>query len=112
MELTVGSVYEGKVTGITKFGAFARLEDDLEGLIHISEISEKRIEHPKEVLHEGEQVTLRIIKIDPENHRIGLSLRRVESMAYADMDWQSLDEILGNEEEKPANEADSEEPAA
>jgi len=109
---TVGQLVDATITRLTKFGAFARLEDDLEGLIHISEISEKRIEHPKEVLHEGEQVTLRIIKIDPENHRIGLSLRRVESMAYADMDWQSLDEILGNEEEKPADETDAEEPAA
>ena len=45
---------EGTITRLTKFGAFARLENDLEGLIHISEISEKRIEHPKEVLHEGE----------------------------------------------------------
>ena len=62
----------------------------MEGLIHISEISEKRIDHPKEVLKEGDMVTLRIIKIDPENHRIGLSLRQVDSMAYADMDWQSL----------------------
>jgi len=103
-QFVVGQLVEATITRLTKFGAFARLEDDLEGLIHISEISEKRIEHPKEVLHEGEQVTLRIIKIDPENHRIGLSLRRVESMAYADMDWQSLDEILGNEEEKPAEE--------
>jgi small subunit ribosomal protein S1 len=85
-----GQLVDGVITRLTKFGAFARLEDDLEGLIHISEISEKRIEHPKEVLHEGEIVTLRIIKIDPENHRVGLSIRRVESMAYADMDWQTL----------------------
>lgn len=100
----VGQLVDATITRLTKFGAFARLEDDLEGLIHISEISEKRIEHPKEVLHEGEAVTLRIIKIDPENHRIGLSLRRVESMAYADMDWQSLDDILSTEEEKPSDE--------
>jgi small subunit ribosomal protein S1 len=86
----VGQLLEGKITRLTKFGAFARLEGDIEGLIHISEISEKRIEHPKEVLHEGDVVTLRVIKIDPDNHRIGLSLRRVESMAYADMDWQTL----------------------
>ena len=86
----VGQLVEGKITRLTKFGAFARLEGDIEGLIHISEISEKRIEHPKEVLQEGDVVTLRVIKIDPENHRIGLSLRRVESMAYADMDWQTL----------------------
>ena len=86
----VGQLVEGKITRLTKFGAFARLEGEIEGLIHISEISEKRIEHPKEVLQEGEFVALRVIKIDPDNHRIGLSLRRVESMAYADMDWQTL----------------------
>jgi small subunit ribosomal protein S1 len=91
----VGQLVEATITRLTKFGAFARLEKDVEGLIHISEISEKRIEHPKEVLHEGDVVTLRVIKIDPDNHRIGLSLRRVESMAYADLDWQTiLDEAL------------------
>lgn len=90
----VGQLVEAAITRLTKFGAFARLEEDLEGLIHISEISEKRIEHPKEVLHEGDTVTLRIIKIDPENHRIGLSLRRVDSQAYADLDWQSLEEVM------------------
>ncbi len=88
----MGQLVQGKITRLTKFGAFAQLEDELEGLIHISEISEKRIEHPKEVLHEGDVVTLRVIKIDPENHRVGLSLRRVDSMAYADQDWQTLDE--------------------
>jgi len=77
----VGQLVQGNITRLTKFGAFARLENDLEGLIHISEISERRIEHPKEVLKEGDNVTLRVIKIDPDNHRIGLSLRRVESMA-------------------------------
>ncbi|MGD0707612.1 MAG: S1 RNA-binding domain-containing protein [Anaerolineaceae bacterium] len=70
----VGQLVEATITRLTKFGAFARLEDDLEGLIHISEISEKRIEHPKEVLHEGDTVTLRVIKIDPENQ--GRSKRR------------------------------------
>lgn len=85
-----GQLVEGTVTRLAKFGAFARLDEEFEGLIHISEISDKRIEHPKEVLHEGDVLTLRIIKIDPENHRIGLSLRKVESMAYADLDWQTL----------------------
>ncbi len=107
----VGQLVEASITRLTKFGAFARLEEDLEGLIHISEISEKRIEHPKEVLHEGDTVTLRIIKIDPDNHRIGLSLRRVESQAYADLDWQSLEEVLDdlNEgHEKPAESVETE----
>jgi small subunit ribosomal protein S1 len=91
----IGQLVEATITRLTKFGAFARLEKDLEGLIHISEISEKRIEHPKEVLKEGDTVTLRIIKIDPANHRIGLSLRRVDSQAYADLDWQSLEDVMG-----------------
>lgn len=93
-QFQVGQLIEGTITRLTKFGAFARLAEDIEGLIHISEISERRIEHPKEVLKEGDICTLRIIKIDPSVHRIGLSLRRVDSMAYADMDWQALEGIL------------------
>ena len=86
----VGQLLEAEITRLTKFGAFAKLEDDLEGLIHISEISEKRITHAKEVLKEGDKVTVRVIKIDPDAHRIGLSIRRVDSMAYADQDWKAL----------------------
>ncbi|KPL73566.1 30S ribosomal protein S1 [Ornatilinea apprima] len=111
-EFQVGQLVEGTITRLTKFGAFARLQDDVEGLIHISEISEKRIEHPKEVLKEGDVVTLRIIRLDPENHRIGLSLRRVDSMAFAEMDWQTLlDEELMNapEAEEPEEGEASEE---
>lgn len=106
-EFQVGQLVEGTITRLTKFGAFARLQDDVEGLIHISEISEKRIEHPKEVLKEGDVVTLRIIRLDPENHRIGLSLRRVDSMAFAEMDWQTLlDEEMMNAPEPEAEEAE------
>lgn len=104
----VGQLIEGTITRLTKFGAFARIEDDIEGLIHISEIHDKRIEHPKEVLKEGDVVTLRVIKVDPENHRIGLSLRRVESMAYAEMDWESLEGVL-EETEQPEEEHPEEE---
>ncbi|MEL7642999.1 MAG: S1 RNA-binding domain-containing protein [bacterium] len=96
----VGQLVEGVITRLAKFGAFARLSDEIEGLIHISEISEKRIEHPREVLKEGESVTLRIIKIDPDNHRIGLSMRKVESMAYADMDWQTLLDEMESEDQE------------
>jgi len=85
---------EAKITRLTKFGAFARITDEIEGLIHISEISDEHIGHPKEVLHEGDEVTLRIIKIEQESHRIGLSLRRVESLAFADMDLKTLEEEL------------------
>jgi small subunit ribosomal protein S1 len=61
----------------------------MEGLIHISELSEQRVAHPKEVVHEGDVLTLRVIKIEPERHRIGLSLRKVDSPAYADLDWKT-----------------------
>jgi ribosomal protein S1 len=88
--LQVGQLVEGTITHLAKFGAFARIndDDDLEGLIHISEISEQRIVHPKEVLKEGDKVTLRVIKIEMDRKRIGLSLRKVDSAQYTDLDWK------------------------
>ena len=114
-KLTEGQLVEGKITRLTNFGAFARLmledmEGDLEGLIHISEISERRIEHPKEVLHEGDVVTLRIIKIEDDTHRIGLSMRRVDSPAYTDLDFKALvEELDGDDLTEDAPEAEAEE---
>jgi len=105
-QFQVGQLVEGKITKLAPFGAFARLEGEVEGLIHISEISEKRIEHPKEVLKVGDSVTLRVIKIDTDNHRIGLSLRRVDSPAYAEIDWQTLsDEVKDEVKVEPKVEA-------
>ena len=86
----VGQLVEGKITRLTKFGAFAKLAGDIEGLIYISELSENRINHPKEVVKEGDTLTLRVIKIDEEQKRIGLSLRKVDSGAFADMDMKAL----------------------
>jgi len=104
--LKEGMLIEGKITHLTKFGAFAKLDEDLEGLIHISELSEQRVTHPKEVVHEGDVVTLRVIKVDPERRRIGLSLRKVDSAAYADFDWKMAlaEEVgkAGEEESHPA----------
>jgi small subunit ribosomal protein S1 len=112
-KFSVGQLVEGVITRLTKFGAFARLESDIEGLIHISEISENRIEHPKEVLKEGEVVALRIIRIDPEQHRIGLSLRKVDSAAFADKDFKLLAQEIDQLEEEPTAVMDeTEEPAA
>jgi len=67
----------GKITNITDFGAFAHLEDGIEGLIHISELSDTEINHPSDVVKRGEEYLLEIIKIEPERQRIGLSLKRV-----------------------------------
>ena len=66
---------------ITDFGAFARLDEEIEGLMHISELSEDRIGHPSEVVQEGEEVELRIIRIDSARQRMGLALRRVNEDA-------------------------------
>ncbi len=109
--LKEGQLIEGTITHLTKFGAFAKLGDDLEGLIHVSELSASRVEHPKEILSEGETLTLRVIKIDKDRQRIGLSLRKVDSAAYADLDWKMLrEELDAVTEEKPDEEAVSEEP--
>jgi small subunit ribosomal protein S1 len=92
-DLREGQLLEGAVTKLTKFGAFASLkvegDYEVEGLIHISELSDRRIEHPKEVVEEGQKVTLRVIKIDRPRKRIGLSLKRVASAEYADLDWKT-----------------------
>lgn len=94
----VGQLVEGTITRLTKFGAFARLEGDVEGLIHISELSENRINHPKESVKEGDSLTLRVIRIDADQRRIGLSLRKVDSAAYTDLDMKSLTAELKDDE--------------
>jgi small subunit ribosomal protein S1 len=72
----VGQLVRGTVTQLANFGAFARIEDGIEGLIHVSELVDDRVTHPKQVVSEGEDLLLRIIRIDPQRRRMGLSLRR------------------------------------
>lgn len=72
----VGQLVRGTVTQLANFGAFARIEDGIEGLIHVSELADERIQHPKQVVNEGQDLILRIIRIDPQRRRMGLSLRR------------------------------------
>ncbi len=72
----VGQLVRGTVTQLANFGAFARIEDGIEGLIHVSELADERITHPKQVVSEGQELLLRIIRIDPQRRRMGLSLRR------------------------------------
>lgn len=92
----VGQLVQASVTKLTKFGAFARLVDaaEIEGLIHISELADYRVSHPREVVLVGDVLTLRIVKIDAERRRLGLSLRQVDSAKYMDQDWQFLDDDL------------------
>lgn len=71
----IGQIVEGEITNVVDFGAFARIEDGLEGLIHVSELAEGHFLHPRNVVHEGQQVRARILSIDGRARRLGLSLR-------------------------------------
>ncbi len=71
----IGDVVQGTVTKITSFGAFVELKDGIDGLVHISQISEERIEKVKDILKPGQQVTARVIKIDRDERRLGLSIK-------------------------------------
>jgi small subunit ribosomal protein S1 len=72
----IGSIVRGRITKLASCGAFAQIEQGVEGLIHISELSDERIAHPKAVVNEGDEVPLKIIRIDAARHRLGLSLRQ------------------------------------
>ncbi len=74
----VGEIVKGGVTKITDFGAFVRIASGVEGLIHISEFSNETVTHPKEFVQEGQELEVRIVRIDAEKHRIGLSLKQVK----------------------------------
>lgn len=75
MELTVGTIYDGKVTGITKFGAFVALPGGKSGMVHISEIANTYVEDIKQHLTEGQEVKVKLIGIDPQG-RINLSIKK------------------------------------
>ncbi|MCH7488809.1 MAG: S1 RNA-binding domain-containing protein [Chloroflexi bacterium] len=81
-----GQVVTGLVTKLVTFGAFARIEGPVEGLIHVSELVDRRIGHPREVAREGDLLPLKIVRIERDRHRLGLSLRRArdegEQMGY------------------------------
>ena len=78
----IGDVVDATVTKLTNFGAFARVEDSIEGLIHISELSARMINHPREVVREGEDVRVKILRIEPERRRLGLSLKQADDGNY------------------------------
>ena len=75
---SLGQIVSGTITKLMEFGAFARVEDTIEGLIHVSELTERRIQHPKEVVQVGDTLTLRIVSMDLGRQRMGLSLKQVE----------------------------------
>jgi len=77
----IGDLVKATVTKLTDFGAFARLEGSVEGLIHISELSPRVINHPRDVVGEGDELTVKILRIEPERRRLGLSLKQADDEA-------------------------------
>ncbi len=71
----IGDLAKGKVTKVTNFGVFVELEDGLEGLLHVSELADKRIKSPEELVKPGEEIEVRVIRVDVEDRKIGLSMR-------------------------------------
>ncbi|KAA5545474.1 30S ribosomal protein S1 [Roseiconus nitratireducens] len=87
-----GQLVKGQVTKITNFGVFIGLEDGLEGLLHISELAEHKVENPEEVVKVGDEIEVKVLRVDTDERKIGLSLKRV--------DW-------GEEQERAAAEAEA-----
>ncbi|MEE9247600.1 MAG: S1 RNA-binding domain-containing protein [Dehalococcoidia bacterium] len=77
----VEQLVKGTVTKVTTFGAFARLDPAIEGLIHVSELSDAPIRHPGDVVNEGDVLTLKILRIEPDRHRLALSLKQAQGMS-------------------------------
>jgi small subunit ribosomal protein S1 len=87
-----GQIIKGKVVKLTNFGAFVELEADLEGLLHISELADHKIEKPQDIIKMDEEIEVKILRVDVESRKIGLSLRRAK--------WAA--EYQEQENEKPA----------
>jgi ribosomal protein S1 len=78
-EHEAGDLIEGQITNLVDFGAFVQVDSGIQGLVHISEMHVSREGKPEDVLSVGDRVLLRIVNIDPEKERLGLSQRRVSS---------------------------------
>ncbi len=89
-----GQVIKGNVTKITNFGVFVELEDGLEGLLHISELADHKIEKPQDVVKLGEELEVKILRVDTDSRKIGLSLRRVQ--------WAAEDAAASEATDTPA----------
>ncbi|MEG0027317.1 MAG: S1 RNA-binding domain-containing protein, partial [Raoultibacter sp.] len=113
----IGTIVDGKVTKIVPFGAFIELGDNVEGLVHISEMSLKHIDSPAQVVHVGDEVKVKVMEINPERRRISLSMKAAAEELGFEI---PIDESVIVEErpakkkaEKPAESAATEEaPAA
>ncbi len=89
-----GMVVRGRVTKITNFGVFVELEDELEGLLHISELADHKVENPHDIVKVGDELDVKILRVDTDDRKIGLSLKRAQ--------WGAVEEARAEREEKRA----------
>ena len=91
---TVGTVMEGTVEQLKDYGAFVNIGDGITGLVHISQISDRRLKHPSQVLKEGDKVKVKIIKI--ENNKISLSIREAAELTSREVEEEGPVEYEDN----------------
>jgi small subunit ribosomal protein S1 len=97
-----GQIIHGHITKLTNFGVFVEMEEGLEGLLHISEISDEKIEKPQDVVNVGDELEVKILRVDTDSRKIGLSLRRVQWAADAE-NVEVADEAVEGEAPKESN---------
>jgi small subunit ribosomal protein S1 len=88
-----GAVVRGKVTKVTNFGVFVELEPGLEGLLHVSELADHKVENPEEIVKPGQELEVKVLRVDADERKIGLSLKRVQ--------WVAEEEQAEGEESAP-----------
>jgi small subunit ribosomal protein S1 len=93
-----GQLITGQITKITNFGVFVGLENGLEGLLHISELADHKVENPEEVVKVGEEIEVKVLRVDPDERKIGLSRKRVEWAEKAEGDESDTDQSAAGEE--------------
>ena len=91
----IRSIVQGKVTKITNFGVFVELEEGLEGLLHISELSDEKVENPQDVVKVDDILDVKILRVDIEERKIGLSLKRAK--------WSDAEQATAEEASESAS---------
>jgi len=99
-----GQIVTGTVTKITNFGVFVSLEDGLEGLLHISELADHKVDDPEEVVNVGDKIEVKILRVDPEDRKIGLSRKRVEWAQEEQAEAQAAEETPPAPKSRPPRE--------
>ena len=105
----VGTIVDGKVTKIVPFGAFIELGQSIEGLVHISEMSQRHIDTPAQVVKAGDEVKVKVMEINPERRRISLSMKAAAEELGFEIE---VDESIQAEEKPAKKKAEKKEEAA